>query len=77
MAVFGNACKDEGKSSKIKNPYIRRTLSEWFNMLIDTGFVIEKIDEPFANTEQALKCPAIADKRIVPHFLIIRARKPE
>lgn len=61
---------------KFKNPYIRRTLSEWFNILTGTGFVVEMVDEPHASTEQAKKCPAIADTRIVPHFLVIRVRKP-
>jgi hypothetical protein len=61
---------------KFRNPYIRRTLSEWFNMTIGAGFAIDRINEPFASSRQALECPAIADTRIVPHFLIVRARKP-
>lgn len=61
---------------KFKNPYIRRTLSEWFNLLVDTGFIIERVDEPFADDRLEDICPAVADTRIVPHFLIIRVRKP-
>lgn len=60
---------------KFKNPYIRRTLSQWFNILISTGFALEMVDEPHASIEQAQDCPAIADTRIVPHFLILRVRK--
>jgi ubiquinone/menaquinone biosynthesis C-methylase UbiE len=60
---------------KFQNPYIRRTLSEWFNIIIKSGFVIEMIDEPHPTAEQAKECPAIADTLIVPHFMIIKVRK--
>jgi SAM-dependent methyltransferase len=55
--------------------YSHRTLTGWFNAFIGAGLAIEAIDEPCADEETARAHPEVADSRIVPNFLIIRARK--
>lgn len=51
----------------------RHTVSSWMNMVIDAGFTIERVLEPVASEEIAAEHPEVADTRIVPFFLIIRA----
>ena len=53
----------------------RRTLSGWFNMVIDAGLTIDRVIEPVASEEIAMHHPEVSDTRIVPFFLIIRARR--
>lgn len=57
-------------------PYFHRTLSDWFNAICQTGFVIERLGEPTATPQQALAVPLVADTRVTPLFLHIRAGKP-
>ncbi len=52
------------------------TLSQWMNMLIDAGLRIERLNEPSADEQTARRCSDVADTRIVPFFLHVRARKP-
>jgi len=56
--------------------YARRTLAGWLSAVLDAGLVIEAIAEPRADEETATAHPQVADTRIAPYFLIIRARKP-
>ena len=60
---------------KFRIPRFTRTLSEWLNMLIRTGFVLEEFCEPFADDETLDKYPEEYDSRIMPQFLIIRCGK--
>jgi ubiquinone/menaquinone biosynthesis C-methylase UbiE len=53
----------------------RRTASSWLNMVIDAGFTIERVMEPVASEAIAALHPEVADTRIVPFFLIVRARR--
>jgi SAM-dependent methyltransferase len=53
-----------------------RTVSGWLNAVLGAGLAIEAVAEPKASEETAAAQPAIAATRTVPHFLIIRARKP-
>ena len=57
-------------------PRFFRTLSGWLNLLLDTGFVLERFDEPRASEEAARRCPRVAGTRLVAHFLLVRCRKP-
>lgn len=52
----------------------RRTLSSWLNLVLDAGLTIERIAEPVASPEIADRHPEVADTRITPYFLIVRAR---
>ncbi|MBN1550119.1 methyltransferase domain-containing protein, partial [bacterium] len=61
---------------KFKIPRFTRTLSQWFNLLIDTGFRIDRIGEPYPS-DKALKIwPDVQDALIVAYFLHIRVVKP-
>jgi SAM-dependent methyltransferase len=56
--------------------YARRTLAGWLNAVIAAGLTIEAVNEPHADARVAAAHPEVADTRIVPYFLHIRARKP-
>ena len=56
--------------------YARRTLAGWLNAVAAAGLAIEAIAEPRADEQTARDHPEVADTRIAPYFLIVRARKP-
>jgi SAM-dependent methyltransferase len=56
--------------------YARRTLTGWVNAVLAAGLSIEAIAEPCADEATARAHPEVADTRIAPYFLIVRARKP-
>ncbi len=56
--------------------YARRTLTSWFNAVLAVGLTIEAMDEPHADEATARAHPEVADTRIVPWSLLVRARKP-
>ena len=75
--IFGAAPKEI--TEKMKNfivPRFTRILSEWLNLLIRIGFILEQFCEPFADDEILSKHPEEYTSRIIPYFLIIRCRKP-
>ncbi|MGF1582329.1 MAG: class I SAM-dependent methyltransferase [Gemmataceae bacterium] len=75
--IFGSVPLDERKKYKpFKTPRFRRTVSEWLNLLIQTGFVLEEVREPRADDETVKKCPDLQDTQVAAYFLHIRARKP-
>ena len=57
-------------------PRFTRTLSEWLNLLIDTGFVLERFGEPRPSDEAVRKQPRLQSAQVVALFLHVRARKP-
>ena len=57
-----------------KIPRFNRTLSQWLNSLVETGFVLERIEEPYASDEIVKACPSVQDTQVVPYFLHIRVR---
>lgn len=59
-----------------KVPRFTRTLSQWFNALLDTGFVIEHVHEPFPDDATVQRQPYIQDSQVVAYFLHVRCRKP-
>jgi SAM-dependent methyltransferase len=60
-----------------KIPRFTRTVGEWLNLLIDTGFAIERIGEPRPSDETVRACPDMQDAQVVAYFLHLRARKLE
>ena len=58
-------------------PRFTRTVSQWLNLLIDRGFVLERLGEPRPSDETVQKCPAVQDAQVVAYFLHVRARKPD
>ena len=60
---------------KFKTPRFTRTVSQWLNLLTNTGFVLEQIEEPHPSDETVQLCPDLQDAQIVAYFLHIRSRK--
>lgn len=60
-----------------KTPRFTRTVSEWLNLLIDTGFAIERIGEPRPSDDTVRACSHMQDAQVVAYFLHLRARKSE
>lgn len=58
-------------------PRFRWTLSEWLNLVLDTGFIIERLAEAYPSDEAVRAHPRLARARVVADFLQIRARKPQ
>jgi ubiquinone/menaquinone biosynthesis C-methylase UbiE len=61
---------------KFRIPVFTRTLSQWLNLLIETGFTLERIGEPRPDDDAVQEYPNIQDAQVVAYFLHIRARKP-
>ncbi len=58
-----------------RTPRFHRTLSSWVEIILQAGLIIEQFGEPRASAELASTEPVVADTRIAPLFLHIRARK--
>lgn len=56
--------------------HARRTLSGWISAVLKAGLTLDAVDEPFADEATAQAHPEVADTRIAPFFLLLRARKP-
>jgi ubiquinone/menaquinone biosynthesis C-methylase UbiE len=56
-------------------PRFTRTLSEWLNLLVETGLVLERFGEPYPSDEAVRERPGLRDAQIVACFLHVRARK--
>jgi SAM-dependent methyltransferase len=74
--IFG-AAPDALKNQfpKFKIPVFNRTLSELINLLLDTGFTIERMQEPRPSDELTQKLPYIQDAQVLAYFLQLRVRK--
>ena len=57
-----------------KEPRFHRPISSWVNSVIAAGFQLEALQEPRPTAAKA--CSDVADCRIAPLFLHLRARKP-
>ena len=62
--------------AKFKVPRFTRTVSRWLNLLVDRGFVIERVEEPRPSDATVRACPALQDAQVVAYFLHFRVRKP-
>lgn len=56
--------------------YARRMLTGRLSAVLAAGLTIEVIAEPHAGEKTAAAHPQVADTRIAPYFLPVRARKP-
>jgi SAM-dependent methyltransferase len=75
--TFGTAPADaRDRYQPFTITYAHRTMAGWLSAVLDVGLVIEAIAEPRADEETAATHPQVADTRIAPYFLIVRARKP-
>lgn len=64
------------KLPPFKVPRFHRPLSEWLNLLLAAGFVLEKFAEPCPSDEALRDHPSLSDAKVVAYFLHIRGRKP-
>ena len=73
-----NAAPPEVRQSvaKFRVPRFTRTVSQWLNLLLDTGFVLERIEEPCPDDDTVGRYPNVQDAQVVAYFLHVRARKP-
>ncbi|GGH08358.1 class I SAM-dependent methyltransferase [Silvibacterium dinghuense] len=62
------------KDAAFQTPVFHHTLGAWVEMVVSAGLVLEAMIEPSASEEVAAQHPVVADTRIVPLALIIRAR---
>jgi len=60
---------------KFRIPRFRRTLSEWLNLIFETGFQLERVEEPRPTDETVLAHPELQDAQVVSYFLHLRARR--
>ena len=75
--IFGAVPKELTENMrKFRIPRFNRTLSEWLNLLLEKGYILEEFCEPYADEELLKDYPEQYDSRIIPFFLIIRCRKP-
>jgi SAM-dependent methyltransferase len=76
--TFG-AAPDELKQRypKFRVPRFFRTLSEWINALIDTGFTIARLQEPAPDAQAVADNPNLRCDRLFAWFLHVQCRKPE
>ncbi|HXD32891.1 MAG TPA: class I SAM-dependent methyltransferase [Pyrinomonadaceae bacterium] len=61
---------------KFTIPRFSRTVSEWINLIIATGFLIERVEEPRPSDETVKAHPELQDAQVVSYFLHWRLRKP-
>ena len=59
-----------------RTPRFTRTLSQWVNLLLDSGLLLERLAEPRPGDEVVRACPAVQDAQVVSYFLHVRARRP-
>jgi ubiquinone/menaquinone biosynthesis C-methylase UbiE len=57
-------------------PRFTRTMSQWLNLLIDTGFTIERASEPYPSDDAVRQAPRLVRARVVADFFHLRVRKP-
>jgi ubiquinone/menaquinone biosynthesis C-methylase UbiE len=74
--IFGAAPAElKARYGKFRTAYWHYTLSNWVNMLVESGFRIERMCEPRASNEMIAEHPYVADTMVAPLFLQIRCRK--
>jgi len=52
-----------------------RTLGDYFNSLVESGFTVTRMVEPIPSAEALAKDPRLADLLRIPHFLVMVCRK--
>jgi ubiquinone/menaquinone biosynthesis C-methylase UbiE len=62
---------------KFRIPRFSRTLSQWLNLVIESGFLFEYVEEPRPDDETIAAYPGLQDAQVVSYFLHLRVRKPE
>jgi SAM-dependent methyltransferase len=74
--IFGAAPPEAREGvPRFKTPRFTHTISEWLNMLIEAGFLLERVEEPMPSDEVVRRCPDLQDAQVVAYFLHLRGRK--
>ncbi|MCY2929815.1 MAG: class I SAM-dependent methyltransferase [Planctomycetota bacterium] len=74
--IFGAAPEElKQRYGKFRIPRFFRTLSEWVNTLVETGFVIARMQEPAPDVEMVRRDPRSYDNRLFAWFLHVQCRK--
>ncbi|MBO9632597.1 MAG: class I SAM-dependent methyltransferase [Chitinophagaceae bacterium] len=74
--TFGNISAEmHAKYGKFRVPYFNKTLTEWVNAILSTGFHIEMMNEPSADDEAVREYPGLQDAQVYAYFLHFRCRK--
>jgi SAM-dependent methyltransferase len=60
---------------KFRIPRFRRTLSQWLNLLLKSGFRLDHVEEPRPSDETVRDHPELQDAQVVSYFLHMRVRK--
>lgn len=68
--------EERGQVEPFRIPVFHHTLSEWVEMICAAGLTIDQFGEPSASPELARAEPMLADTKVAPLFLHVRARKP-
>jgi len=75
--LFGAAPPEARRGLRpFRVPRFHHTLSEWFNVITDSGLLLERVEEPFATDETVRQCPDVQDTQAMAYFLHIRCRRP-
>jgi hypothetical protein len=75
--TFGAAPEEErARHRTFSITYAHRTVAGWLRAVLDPGLVIEAVAEPHASDDVVARQPSLADTRIAPLSLIVRARRP-
>lgn len=59
-----------------RTPIFHRTLTSWIDMIVDAGLMLEKLGEPTAHEGLEAGSTVLAETRVAPISLHVRARKP-
>jgi formylglycine-generating enzyme required for sulfatase activity len=62
--------------AKFRIPRFPRTFSQWINVVVDTGFHVERVEEPRPSDDTVRACPEVQAAHVVAYFLHLRVRKP-
>jgi SAM-dependent methyltransferase len=74
---FENAPAEERQITEpFRVPRFHRTLSDWVDLIVQAGLIIERFGEPRVSVEVAKAEPVLEDTLVAPLFLHIRALKP-
>jgi len=74
--IFGTAPQAmRDRLPKFKTPRFHRPVSQWLNLLIEAGFILERFEEPCPTPEKVRAHPSLQDAQVAAYFLHLRVRK--
>jgi ubiquinone/menaquinone biosynthesis C-methylase UbiE len=64
------------RQPKFKIPRFHRPIGQWMNLLVETGFAIERCEEPYPSDAAVAAHPTLQHAQVAAYFLHVRVRKP-